>query len=166
VSLVASILTLTAIAGDRFFGIVYAVKARMTARRSKLIILLVWMVSFTVSIPLLLYRKQFSRHWADHVEVWCDDDWPYIVVDIPDSNKTILWYESRKIYYTTVSLILFFIPSVIMTVTYAVIIRTLWMTTRPGEYIGSMDYAQYRKKKKVYSLWLSLDCMKKRKTYL
>lgn len=149
-SLVASILTLTVIACDRFFGIVFAVKAMVTVRRSKLMILLIWTLSIAISLPLLIYRKQFSRQWANHLEVWCDDEWPVFLHDTNVVNITMSPYPStRKVYYTTVSLVLYFIPCVVMTVAYGIIIHTLRATKLPGEHIGSMAHAQQRKKKKV-----------------
>ena len=89
-SLVSSILTLTLIACDRFFGIVFAMKARvterrstllMTQRRSTLLIALVWIVAVTLSSPILVYRRQFVRRWLDHTEIWCDDNWPPVYID-------------------------------------------------------------------------------------
>jgi len=75
-SLVSSILTLTLIACDRFFGIVFAMKARVTERRSTLLIALVWILAVVLSSPILVYRRQFVRQWLDHTEIWCDDTWP------------------------------------------------------------------------------------------
>jgi hypothetical protein len=68
-SLVSSILTLTLIACDRFFGIVFALKARLTERRSSTFIIGVWVVSIGISAPLLFYRAQFTRQWLNHTEV-------------------------------------------------------------------------------------------------
>ena len=59
-SLVSSILTLTLISCDRFFGIVFAMKARMTERRSPWFILGVWICAIGISSPLLIYRQQFK----------------------------------------------------------------------------------------------------------
>jgi len=69
-------LTLTLIACDRFFGIVFAMKARVTERRSTLLIALVWILAVVLSSPILVYRRQFVRQWLDHTEIWCDDTWP------------------------------------------------------------------------------------------
>lgn len=68
-SLVSSILTLMLIACDRFFGIVFALKARLTERRSSTFIVVVWIASFIISAPLLFYRGQFTRQWLNHTEV-------------------------------------------------------------------------------------------------
>jgi len=82
-SLVSSIMTLTLIACDRFFGIVFAMKARVTERRSTLLIALVWILAVTLSSPILVYRRQFVNQWLDHTEIWCDDAWPPVTGYVP-----------------------------------------------------------------------------------
>jgi len=51
-------------------------KARVTERRSTLLIAVVWIVAVLLSSPILVYRRQFVRQWLDHTEIWCDDTWP------------------------------------------------------------------------------------------
>jgi len=51
-------------------------KARVTERRSTLLIALVWILAVTLSSPILIYRRQFTRQWLDHTEIWCADTWP------------------------------------------------------------------------------------------
>ena len=79
-SLVSSILTLTLIACDRLFGVVCPVRAHFAERergRSWPIFLTgVWLLSAAIATPLLFYRRQLTRVWSDHVEVWCADVWP------------------------------------------------------------------------------------------
>ena len=69
-SLVSSILTLTLISCDRFFGIVFAMKAHMTSHRSPFVLLLIWVCALALSSPLLLYREQHERSWRNHTEIW------------------------------------------------------------------------------------------------
>ena len=69
-SLVSSVFTLSLIACDRFFGIVFAMKAHLTERKAHTFIILIWICSIGISVPLLFYRKQESRVWLNHVEVW------------------------------------------------------------------------------------------------
>jgi hypothetical protein len=68
-SLVSSIMTLTFISCDRFFGIVFAMKAHVTERRSCVIIAIIWVAAVGISSPLLIYRQQYERQWMDHLEV-------------------------------------------------------------------------------------------------
>ena len=66
VALVSSILTLTLISCDRFFGVVFAMKAHLTERRARSCLLGVWVCALGVGAPLLVYRVQFSRTWSNH----------------------------------------------------------------------------------------------------
>lgn len=132
-SLVSSILTLTLIACDRFFGIVFALKARLTERRSWVFIFAVWIVSFAASAPLLFYRKQFVRPWLNHTEVWCGESWPYVEIVDPLTNQTTTEFWSRTIYYILLSSILYWIPMVVLSLAYTAIVYKLWVHKTPGE---------------------------------
>lgn len=69
VAVLASVFTLLIISCDRFFGIVFAMKARITERRSSLCIVAVWLCAATLAFPLLVFRNQHSRRWLDFEEV-------------------------------------------------------------------------------------------------
>ena len=75
-ALVSSILTMMLIACDRFFGVVFSMKAYLTDRRAATSIVFVWVCAAGISSPILVYREQLSRTWLDHNEIWCDDTWP------------------------------------------------------------------------------------------
>ena len=68
-ALVSSTLTLTLLACDRFFGVVFVFKSRLTERRSSVFIVLVWAVAVLSASPLLAFRSQYHRQWSDHLEV-------------------------------------------------------------------------------------------------
>lgn len=148
-SLVSSILTLTLIACDRFFGIVFAMKAHTTEQRSAVFLVLVWVTAVAISSPLLIYRQQFSRVWLDHVEIWCDDTWPPHVTSDPVTGQQTITYPARRIYYTCISVVLYFLPISVMSLAYSFIIWRLWSKAPPGERIGREVKSQERIKKKV-----------------
>lgn len=129
----SSILTLTLIACDRFFGIVFALKSHLTNRKPWTFIVVVWLASIATSCPLLVFRKQVTRHWLDHREVWCEDDWPKVASFDPRTNLTSVDQIHRKFYYTAVCLVLFFVPVVVMAMAYVIIIAKLWWHRTPGE---------------------------------
>ncbi|CAH1793438.1 unnamed protein product [Owenia fusiformis] len=133
--LVSSTLTLTLIACDRFFGVMFAMRAHMTERRASFFILAVWLSSFAIATPLLVYREQLDRQWKDHHEIWCNDAhaWPK---------------SARMIYYCVVTLLLFFLPLGIMGVGYSLIIWRLRSTHVPGEHVSDRNY-QHKVKKRV-----------------
>jgi hypothetical protein len=141
-ALVSSILTLTLISCDRFFGIMFAMRAHLVERRAYVFIILVWILSIGVSSPMLFFRSQQSRVWLDHVEIWCADNWPLSA----DGGSTGGY---RRTYYTLVSLVLFFIPIAIMSMAYFMIIYKLWSRIPPGETIDCEVSAQVRVKRKV-----------------
>ena len=147
-SLVASILSLTLIACDRFFGVVFAMKAHIIERKARHSIVIVWFCAFAIASPLLVYRKLLSRQWKDYLEQWCDDDWPLVEYKT-ETGMTRTYQPARKIYWTSVSAVLFVIPILIMACAYTRIILTLWTTKTPGERVPKDITIQTRMKRKV-----------------
>ena len=146
-------MTLTLISCDRFFGIVFAMKAHMTERKSYVFIFLIWIFAIGISSPLLIYRQQFSRQWLDHLELWCDDTWP-VVETIHPSGRRVVSVPSRTFYFTFLSVVLYFVPIIVMSVAYSFIIYRLWSARIPGERIESEVRNQTRTKQKVMQLLL------------
>ncbi|ELU17570.1 hypothetical protein CAPTEDRAFT_62906, partial [Capitella teleta] len=144
-ALVSSILTLTLIACDRFFGIMFAMRAHLTERRARTFILLIWICSVGASAPLLVYRRQEVRVWANHTEIWCDDAWPR------DTHST-----ARQLYYTFISLVLYFVPIAVMSIAYSVIICKLWSRLPPGEQLSATAHSQVQLKRKVVKMLIIL----------
>lgn len=154
-SLVSSVLTLTLISCDRFFGIVFAMKAHFTERRALPLIAVIWFLSVGMSTPLLFYRHQFSREWANHIEIWCGDTWPVVHQLDTATNSSSVTHPSSKFYYTFISVVLYFIPIVIMTVAYSLIIAKLWRKQMPGERTNIENNSQMRMKRKVLVILLA-----------
>jgi hypothetical protein len=125
-SLIAAISTLSLISFDRFNGIVRTKREKLTTKQSIIMIILIWIFAFVMALPILMYRRQFTRQWANHVEKWCDDDWPVIYHTFNGTN-CVEWIEKRymKIYYTFISIILFFVPMIIMAICYFFIFQKL-----------------------------------------
>lgn len=147
-SLVSSILTLTLIACDRFFGIVFAMKSHLTNRKPWTFIVVVWLASIATSCPMLIFRKQNTRRWLDHVEIWCDDTWHNMTSFEFQTNLTSVYIWHRKLYYTAISMILFFVPVVVMAMAYVIIIIKLWWHRTPGDSEGLKDESTQVKLKK------------------
>ena len=151
-SLVSSILTLTLIACDRFFGIVFAMRAHLTERRARTFIIFIWVCSVGVSSPLLFYRKLNMRVWSNHTELWCDDTWPMEpnTIEVGSGDRIVVYArKARQLYYTLISLVLYFVPIAVMSAAYSVIICRLWSRLPPGEQLSSHAHTQVRLKRKV-----------------
>lgn len=144
-----SILSLTLIAGDRFFGIVFAMKAHIIERTARHSLIIIWIFSLCVAAPMLSVRKVFRRHWRNHVELWCDGEWPNEHLKTA-SDGTVLYHRPlRTAYWLIIAIILFIIPIVVMIGAYCGIIKTLWSTKAPGERIANDTSVQTKMKRKV-----------------
>ncbi|XP_060602793.1 substance-P receptor-like [Ruditapes philippinarum] len=154
--LVASVLSLTLIAYDRFFGIVFALKAHMTSRKARFSICIIWLCSFAIAAPLLWFRKLNERQWQNYTERWCDDSWPRETKAVAGTNTTMEYMPSRTIYFTFVSAVLYFFPMIVMTIAYSVIIRKLRSSTIPGERVTAGYEAQQKTKRKVIAMLVTI----------
>lgn len=74
--MVASVMTLMAIAGDRFFAIIFPLKARVTERRVGVVVILIWLSALGIGLPPLFFYTYTERQWKDYLETFCTDVWP------------------------------------------------------------------------------------------
>ena len=153
VSIIASVLTLSLISCDRYIGIVHPLKSKIITSEISyyFIIAAIWIISIIISIPTFIYRTYTERKWSDFTERNCDDlGWP--VKLIKDEKGCVLKTTRplKRIYYTTVIISLFFIPMIIMTVTYSIMIKKLWSNDiNRTTLICSNQSGSIKKKKKV-----------------
>ena len=149
VSVLASVLTLSVVTCDRFMGIMYPLKARLTNRKSAYCIAVIWLLSIIIAAPNFIYRTYSERRWSDYVERHCDDSgWP-ISFSMRDDKCGFITRPLKRIYYTLVILLLFFLPILIMSITYSIIIRKLWNAEAIGESYSHSRQLILKKKKKV-----------------
>ncbi|KAL4239253.1 alpha1-adrenergic receptor [Mactra antiquata] len=154
--LVASVLSLTLIAYDRFFGIVFALKAHMSHRKARFSIGIIWICSCIIAAPLLWYREMKEREWMDYTERWCDDTWPIETKFDTGTNTTTYSMTSRTVYFTFISGVLYFFPMFVMTIAYSFIIVKLRVSTIPGERVDSGYAAQQKTKRKVILMLVTI----------
>lgn len=150
--LTASVLTLSAISCDRFIAIMFPLHVRITKQRTSAVITVIWIVSMIAAIPFPIYRTHIERQWSDFLEIQCSDVWPQEIVYSEELGKCVQIVKGKKIYYTFVTVALFFLPILIMTTTYSLIIWRLWMTELPGERNLANINVQHRAKKKVIKM--------------
>lgn len=155
VALVASIFSLTLIACDRFFGIVFAMQAHIIERKASHSIVILWVCSIAVATPMLIVREMESITWKDHVEVWCDDKWPEFAM-VDETGRLYNTFRGKKAYYTVITIVLYFLPMFLMSCVYFIIIVRVWFSQTPGERVSNEVKLQGRVKRKVsniYNLW-------------
>ncbi|XP_070539590.1 prolactin-releasing peptide receptor-like [Ptychodera flava] len=78
ISVLVSTLTMTAIAVDRYNLVMYPLKKRITLLQSGAVIVLIWMFSLGLSVPLIFYRLYEELSYPDlnlH-SILCTESWP------------------------------------------------------------------------------------------
>ncbi|XP_078659605.1 QRFP-like peptide receptor [Branchiostoma floridae x Branchiostoma belcheri] len=145
-SVASSILTMTVIAMDRFYAIIFPLKARVTDTNAAVVISLVWIAAIAANVPLLVVLEQKEYLWDDgFLEVWCFESWP-------NDN----YHGYRQAYSMFLFVAIYTIPMLVMTGAYAMIGKKLWNKMTPGVTIMSMESAQAKIKKKVIRMLVVL----------
>ena len=99
-----STLTLTSIAIDRFFVIIFPFRPRMKICTCLLILLLIWIGAFLLTFPYGYYMKIIDRHIDQQDVTLCEEAWP--TEDI------------RKLFGSVTTVLQFFLPFFIILVCY------------------------------------------------
>lgn len=114
-----SVLTLAAIAFDRFFAIMMPLKRIINKRVFNWILLVIWVISAAVATPLLYSLRVIEVNG----DLSCEENWAPAF-----DNET-----APKVYTILLFSVVFCFPLCIITVLYAIICRHLWFTKPPGE---------------------------------
>lgn len=96
--------------------------------------------------------SMFPLQWKDVSEASCDDDWPGDEKWNAEIGQCIRTYPMKQLYYTFVTVTLFFLPVAIMITAYFLIIWRLWRSKAPGENNIANINVQHRAKKKVKTI--------------
>ncbi|NXX85445.1 NPSR1 protein, partial [Urocolius indicus] len=113
VLLYASTYVLVSLSIDRYHAIVYPMKFLQGERQAKVLIGVAWSLSFLFSIPTLII---FGKRQLSNGEVQCWALWPDDSYWIP--------------YMTVVAFLVYFIPLIIISIIYSIVIRTIWMKSK------------------------------------
>ncbi|RDD42313.1 Substance-K receptor [Trichoplax sp. H2] len=134
-----SMMTLAIIAIDRYFAVVRPFLSVYHSKKSRIILfseIQVWIISAAVCVPLLFY-----------VNVYPDDP---IFCDFPEVTL------NKSIYLFVFTLILYFIPSTAIIITYWRIIMHQRQSIRPGYISDERRYRDETKKKKFIGVLTSI----------
>ena len=143
----ASVFTLVAIAGDRFFAIMFPLKSRVTQRKVSVMIIIIWLAAISIGMPVLFFYSYGERQWKNFFEAYCLEVWPQIQRSDGECDTGL---TSRSAYWICVLVVLNWIPMLVMMVTYTVILvrlRRSRKVARCGRL--SISAIQQRSKRKV-----------------
>lgn len=120
VSTAVSILSLVAIAIDRFYGVVFPMKVGIMNGGSfrRAVLVATWFMGALLHLPYFYAYKLY----ASHGDTFCSLDWSPFV----DHDKAL------KVYFLILSITFFFFPATILTIVYSIIIITLKRQKFPG----------------------------------
>ena len=137
-----SILSLLAIALDRFLAICLPLKRIMTGRIAKVIIVSTWLIPCLSSAPMLVANIVVE----DHGQFFCIEKWP-----VPfDDEKT-----ARD--YTIILFVLFYaLPLIIISTLYSCVIYKIWRRRAPGHHLASTTRLYTRSRKKALKMFMAI----------
>lgn len=113
INFVTSVLTLTALSGDRYLAVCHPVSSGRyrTTKIAFFVCLLIWSVSFFVMLPIILYSTTVPN-FKDKNHDTCTVKWPDDQLIPPD--KAFTWYTFLLGFAIPVSLIFVFYLSVVL----------------------------------------------------
>ncbi|KAJ9579513.1 hypothetical protein L9F63_004832, partial [Diploptera punctata] len=77
VTVAASVFTLVAISMDRYMAIVRPLQHRMSRRRARVALVIIWLASGILAVPCLLYSTTMTRRYANaQTRIVCYMQWP------------------------------------------------------------------------------------------
>lgn len=141
-SVCGSVFTNMAIGIDRFMAVTFPLRSRLTKKRAKYVICVIWIgsiaissVQFKVALPVELPGGVIhcQEHWDD--------------------------MEYRKIYTVSLFVITYLIPLLILSITYSIVGILLWKRITPGNRDHARDMQQLRSKRKVVKMLIIVVAM-------
>uniref|UniRef100_A0A8D0GAX6 G-protein coupled receptors family 1 profile domain-containing protein n=1 Tax=Sphenodon punctatus TaxID=8508 RepID=A0A8D0GAX6_SPHPU len=128
-----SVLSLTAIAVDRYVVVVYPVRRRMALRYCSLVVAIIWAASLALAAPPSIYTSYVDLRSSGHDMVICEEFW---------SQK-----EAQRLVYSCVMLCLsYMVPLLAVTISYCSISSHLSRRNVAG--LADLNQSQWNKKKR------------------
>ncbi|XP_030057666.1 substance-P receptor [Microcaecilia unicolor] len=138
----ASIYSMTAIALDRYMAIIHPLKPRLSATATKVVICVIWVLAFLLAFPQGYYA--ITENMIHRVV--CYVEWP------EDSTHVY-----QKMYQICVTLLIYFLPLMVIGCAYTVVGITLWASEIPGD-SSDRYHEQVTAKRKVVKMMIVVVC--------
>ncbi|BFY99600.1 hypothetical protein BsWGS_02640 [Bradybaena similaris] len=125
-SVCVSVLTLSAIAVERWWAICYPLRFKSTLSRARKIIVLVWVVSILTAVPETVVAQavpyQFPQRISSTLLTMCRPSWDAL---------------NQGIYHLVLAVLFYVLPMILMALTYTHIAAVLWKHEIPGVVVAS-----------------------------
>uniref|UniRef100_A0A8D2KY67 G-protein coupled receptor 83 n=1 Tax=Varanus komodoensis TaxID=61221 RepID=A0A8D2KY67_VARKO len=153
-----SVLTLTAIALDRHQVIVHPLKPRMSIVKGGICIIVIWVMASCFSLPHAIYQKLIWVPYGNRTHrMACLSNFP---------APTDLYWKYLDL---TTFVLLYVLPLLVISITYTMVAKKLWMRNAIGDVTMEQYHAHQRKKKMTIKMlmlvvvvfavcWFPLNC--------
>ena len=133
-SIASSVLSLTAIAVDRFLAIMFPLKRFITFQMSYGIMAVIWIVGIAVSSPILYAQKVISVEG----NFYCTKTWTPAFTE-----------EASKDFTVVLFVVFYLIPLLTMSVLYSFVVHKLWVRKVPGSHLSKTSCALKSPRRKL-----------------
>nr|XP_033803529.1 substance-P receptor [Geotrypetes seraphini]XP_033803530.1 substance-P receptor [Geotrypetes seraphini] len=138
----ASIYSMTAIALDRYMAIIHPLQPRLSATATKVVICVIWVLAFLLAFPQGYYAITENMTYR----VVCYVEWP-------EDNTHVY----QKTYQICVTVLIYFLPLLVIGCAYTVVGITLWASEIPGD-SSDRYHEQVTAKRKVVKMMIVVVC--------
>ncbi|XP_015738547.1 substance-P receptor [Coturnix japonica] len=138
----ASIYSMTAIALDRYMAIIHPLQPRLSATATKVVIGVIWLLAFLLAFP----QGYYSVTAELPNRTVCLVEWP--------ENSTDVY---GKTYHFSMTVLIYFLPLLVIGCAYTVVSITLWASEIPGD-SSDRYHEQVSAKRKVVKMMIIVVC--------
>ncbi|XP_047911015.1 substance-P receptor isoform X1 [Anser cygnoides] len=138
----ASIYSMTAIALDRYMAIIHPLQPRLSATATKVVIGVIWLLAFLLAFPQGYYSVMESLPGR----LVCLVAWPEHSTDV-----------YGKTYHFCMTVLIYFLPLLVIGCAYTVVSITLWASEIPGD-SSDRYHEQVSAKRKVVKMMIIVVC--------
>ncbi|NXV81613.1 NK1R protein, partial [Atlantisia rogersi] len=138
----ASIYSMTAIALDRYMAIIHPLQPRLSATATKVVIGVIWLLAFLLAFPQGYYSVMEELPGR----LVCLVEWP------EHSTNTY-----GKTYHFCMTILIYFLPLLVIGCAYTVVGITLWASEIPGDN-SDRYHEQVSAKRKIVKMMIIVVC--------
>ncbi|KFQ75628.1 Substance-P receptor, partial [Phaethon lepturus] len=138
----ASIYSMTAIALDRYMAIIHPLQPRLSATATKVVIGIIWLLAFLLAFPQGYYSVMEELPGR----LVCLVEWP-------EHNTNVY----GKTYHFCMTILIYFLPLLVIGCAYTVVGITLWASEIPGD-SSDRYHEQVSAKRKVVKMMIVVVC--------
>ncbi|NXT35520.1 NK1R protein, partial [Pelecanoides urinatrix] len=138
----ASIYSMTAIALDRYMAIIHPLQPRLSATATKVVIGVIWILAFLLAFPQGYYSVMEELPGR----LVCLVEWP--------EHSTNVY---GKTYHFCMTILIYFLPLLVIGCAYTVVGITLWASEIPGDN-SDRYHEQVSAKRKVVKMMIIVVC--------